>query len=314
MKTRYGDVVLEKSDGVVIHYEIGGIIHLFLPKSLKSLNNTDEVMKEVYVSFYPDGLIEIEGYESSSVIIDSIDFPSYATYEKLLEMKPLDNFDEAASQFTTRDQYNINYLSDLTTVFTSDYALYWFDYLSGYDVILAQIGWNLTESQQIALVRGAATAQNKDWGIIITWKYSSKPFLDTGVEIFLQMKNAYECGAKYFVLFNYYDSNNPLGTLKAEHLDAMEDFWNNVVNDRDVVHGSIKADAVLILPRNYGWGMRWSEDKIWGIFNPDANSQRIWDLLEQSLRKHESRLDIIYEDERFSILQEYDYEYYCNQK
>jgi len=35
--------------------------------------------------------------------------------------------------------------------FTSDYALYWFDYLMGYEVVFAQIGWNHTIEQDIAL-------------------------------------------------------------------------------------------------------------------------------------------------------------------
>ncbi len=46
-------------------------------------------------------------------------------------------------------QYNLTYL-------TSDYALYWFDYIGEYQTILAQLGWNSSVDQQIALVRGAA--------------------------------------------------------------------------------------------------------------------------------------------------------------
>jgi hypothetical protein len=34
--------------------------------------------------------------------------------------------------------------------FTSDYALYWFDYLAGYDVVFTQFGWNHTRAQDIA--------------------------------------------------------------------------------------------------------------------------------------------------------------------
>jgi hypothetical protein len=48
------------------------------------------------------------------------------------------------------------------TAFTSEYALHWFTYLEGWAVLLAQIGWNGTVAQEIALVRGAATLQNKD--------------------------------------------------------------------------------------------------------------------------------------------------------
>ena len=40
----------------------------------------------------------------------------------------------------------------LITAFTSDYALYWFDYLGGYDVVLAQFGWNYSLVQNIALI------------------------------------------------------------------------------------------------------------------------------------------------------------------
>ena len=51
--------------------------------------------------------------------------------------------------------------------FTSDYALYWFDYLSGYDAVFAELGWDHNRTQHIALNRGAADVQNKDWGTII---------------------------------------------------------------------------------------------------------------------------------------------------
>src|SRR4030042_1869544 len=54
MKTRYGDVVLEKSNGVVIHYEINGAIHLSLPDSNQNSNSTE---KGVYATFYPNGTI-----------------------------------------------------------------------------------------------------------------------------------------------------------------------------------------------------------------------------------------------------------------
>ncbi len=54
-------------------------------------------------------------------------------------------------------QYNI-------TTFTSDYVLYWYDYLGGYDTIFAQLGWNQSVNKQISFIRGAATMQNKELG------------------------------------------------------------------------------------------------------------------------------------------------------
>ena len=52
-------------------------------------------------------------------------------------------------------------------VFTSDYALYWFDYLGGYDAVFAQLGGTAganSKIQQIALCRGAATSSKQAVG------------------------------------------------------------------------------------------------------------------------------------------------------
>jgi hypothetical protein len=177
------------------------------------------------------------------------------------------------------------------------------------------MGWNLTVAQQIALVRGAAKLQNKDWGIVITWKYNVPPYLGNGTEILTQMRTAYECGAKYFVLFNYYENNgNSYGTMKDEHFKALELFWNNVVKNPQIVHGSTQADSVLVLPQNYGWGTRWPGDKIWGIFKADDKAQQIWDLMQTTLKDHGLKIDIVYEDTAFPLPTEYQHIYYWNQK
>jgi hypothetical protein len=232
-----------------------------------------------------------------------------------MSVRPFKDIDEAAQRFLTRDQNKIEYLkSNSINVFTSDYSLYWFDYLAGYNVILAQIGWNLTLTQQIALVRGAAKLQNRDWGIIITWKYNKPPYLDNGSEILNQMRTGYESGAKYFVLFNYYEGEGNLyGTMKDEHFQALENFWNNVVKNPHIVQGSIKADSVLVLPKNYGWGMRWREDKIWGVFKTDDKTQQLWDLMQTTLKNHGLETDIVYEDTEFPLIAEYQYIYHWTQ-
>jgi hypothetical protein len=151
------------------------------------------------------------------------------------------------------------------TLFTSDYALYWFDYLAGYDVMLAQFGWNHTLVQDIALVRGAARMQNKDWGAIITWKYDEPPYLDSGAEIYSQMLMAYEAGAKYVIIFNYPKiGDNPYGIMMDEHFEALERFWKDVktVPNLRAIHDASQAEAALVLPRNYGWGMRQPDGRI----------------------------------------------------
>jgi len=302
MKTRYGDIAVYKSNGVVIHYEIGGVIHLYEPTNATTDSSTgngaiDETESSVYATFYPNGTISGEISNRSS----------YKTYGQLMSVRPFKDADEAAERFLAREQTSIEFLKNHSAnVFTADYALYWFDYLAGYDVLLAQVGWNHTLNQQIAQVRGAAKLQNKDWGIIITWKYDRPPYLDSGAEILSQMRTAYEAGAKYLVLFNYYEGeNSPYGTMKDEHFQALQDFWNNVAQNPQVMRGSVNADAVLVLPKNYGWGMRYSEDKIWGIFKPDAKTQQLWDLMQTALETHGSKLDIVYEDAQFPLPSEY---------
>ena len=296
-KTKYGDMVVKKSGDVVIHYEFNGIIHLSEP-------DENGESTTAYSTFYPNGTKTGE----------FADEPSFTTYAELLSVKPFKDSDETAERFVAREQDKIKYLkNNSVTVFTSDYALYWWDYLSGYDVVLAHVGWNITLTQQIAFARGAAKLQSKDWGVVITWKYNNPPYLDTGQEILSQMQTAYECGAKYLVLFNYYlDNGNSYGTMQDEHFQALENFWNNVVKNRHVTHGSTKADTVLILPQNHGCGMRWREDKIWGIFKADEQTQQLWDLMQTTLQNHGLKTDIVYEDAGYLVKEEYQNTYHWN--
>jgi hypothetical protein len=297
-KTKYGDIVVKKPNNVVIHYEINGLIHLSEPT-----DNSESTT--AYSTFYPNGTKTGE----------FTDQPSFTTYEELMNVKPFKDNDETAERFVTRDQNKIEYLTNNSIkVFTSDYALYWWDYLSGYDVVLAHIGWNITLAQQIAQVRGAAKLQSKDWGIVITWKYNTPPYLDTGSEIRNQMQTAYEAGAKYLVLFNYYEDNgNPDGTMQEEHFQALENFWNNVIKNPHITPGSTKADTVLILPKNHGCGMRWREDNIWGIFKADEQAQQLWDLKQSTLQNHALKTDIVYEDPAYPLTEEYQNTYHWTQ-
>jgi hypothetical protein len=174
-------------------------------------------------------------------------------------------------------------------------------------VVLAQIGWNLTLAQQIAPVRGAADMQNKSWGVVITWKYQQPPYLANGTELVEEMKTAYECGAKYIVLFNYYgDNSDTYGTMKQEHFDALQSFWHSVVQNPNEVWGSIKADSAVVLPHNYGYGGRWMDDHIWGIFKPDSHTRQIWAVIQEALQAHDLKTDIVYADENYPLLPSYE--------
>jgi hypothetical protein len=116
------------------------------------------------------------------------------------------NYEEAAKKFVTdlnSDPSMQRLKNNNIPTFTADYALYWFDYMVGYDVIFAELGWNSSRIQQIGLCRGAAKVQDKEWGAIITWTYSDPPYLEGGPEIFEDMLLAYHAGAKYIMVFNY---------------------------------------------------------------------------------------------------------------
>ncbi len=92
---------------------------------------------------------------------------------------PIDN-SQAAYHFitTVENDLGLNELQSRSiTAFASDYALYWFDYLGGYDTIFAEFGSNQSTTQTIAFARGAARMQNKTWGTIITWTYDQPPYL-----------------------------------------------------------------------------------------------------------------------------------------
>jgi len=229
-------------------------------------------------------------------------------------MNPPENYDDMADLFVSAWQTmpglaSAKALANPPSSFTSDYALYWFDYLAGYDVVLAQFGWNHTRAQDVALARGAAAVQGKSWGAIITWTYDSPPYLGNGTELYSDMVLAYEAGAKYIVVFNYPEIND-YGILTEQHFEALERFWNCVQNGSYVVHNS--AQAVLVLPRNYGWGMRNPNDTIWGLWGPDEKSPQIWNISRTLLETYGTRLDIVYDDTNFSLKNKYSNIYYWN--
>jgi hypothetical protein len=214
-------------------------------------------------------------------------------------------------QYMKRD-INMTRLENISMpTFVSDYALYWWDYVGGYNVVLSQFGSNNTVKQEIALIRGAARMQNTQWGAIITWKYDTPPYLDTGPEIYTQMRMAYDAGAKYIILFDYPQiGNNPYGVLTEEHFKALQDFWSNIKTYP--TQTSEEAEAVLVLPKNYGWGMRHPEDRIW-LWGPDELSPQIWNVSRVLLDKYGLRLDIVYDDSAFPVAGKYEKIYYWNE-
>jgi len=210
-----------------------------------------------------------------------------------------ENFTEAGNKFVNIYGEFIEYMnyteSTNSSLFTSDYALYWFDYKAGYDVMFAEFGWNYSRQLNVALNRGAATVQNKDWGVMITWTYNHPPYIESGQELYEDMVLAYNNGAKYILVFDT-NKNYTESILKEEHLEAIEQFWQYALdNPRNNLQ--VEKRVAFVLPKGYGYGFRGIDDKIWGLWEADALSTEISYHLGTLLEEYGTKLDIIYDDD-----------------
>jgi len=86
-----------------------------------------------------------------------------------------------------------------------------------------------------------------------------------------------------------------------------------VVSNSSVVNGGIKAEAALVLPKDYGWGMRHANDTIWGLWDADNTSSQIWTQIQNKLETYGSKLDIVYEDPAYPASGKYSQVFYWNQ-
>jgi hypothetical protein len=206
-----------------------------------------------------------------------------------------ENYAEASKIYVEYVRAHLDhYLSTGVTLFTADYGLYWFDYKSGYHVVFTEFGWNHSRELHIALCRGAAEVQDKEWGVIVTWKYRHPPYLETAEELLNDMLLAYHAGAKYVVIFNYPEFLN-YGVLTDDHFSVLEQFWNYVTRHPEK-HGTFGGNAAYILPEDYGFGFRMSNDTVWGLWNNDPLSLKIWNDVKDLIKKYNFQLDIIYNE------------------
>jgi hypothetical protein len=199
-------------------------------------------------------------------------------------------------------------------LFIGDYALHWFDYEAGYDTVLAELGWNFSTPQQIALVRGAATLQGKDWGTIVTWKYQQAPYMANASEIYSDLVSSYIAGAKYTFIFNYptYPANNPNGVLSDEDFAVMKQFWFYVNTFPRETYGVQSAKVAFVLPSDYGSPLRRPDDWIWGLWPDDSKATLILNNTNLIVTMYGLRLDIVYDDSQFIVTSKYAQVYYWN--
>ena len=203
----------------------------------------------------------------------------------------------AENQYINSDWFrDVNRAKALWNVplFTSDYSLYWFDYRGGYDGLFAEFGWNKDRQINVALCRGAATVQNKQWGVIITYQYNEPPFMESGAGLYNDMVYAYDNGAKYIVVLDT-NLNWTAGLLTPEHFDAMQRFWQ-YIHENPRNYAPVTERVAYELPQGYAYGFRGPDDNIWGVYPVDMTAFTISESVYIMLQQNENKLDIIYNE------------------
>ncbi len=288
-----------------------------------SHGSTDNIITyEPELWYQPDGTVEDE---NGTLVTGHGSISQFTPYQQVCDSRPLQTYAEVADLYVNA-KHNIlsSTIGNQSNVklMTSDYALYWFDYQAGYDTVFAQLGWGNNPTQEIALVRGAANMQGKDWGTVITWQSLDAPYLMSGDQMYTAMKQSYESGAKYVMVFNYNQtadrpsenatSNGASGLLQQEHFEAMKKFWSDVVQNESETN-NVSVETAFVLPNSYGSGLRNQNDGVWGLWNQTSTSQQIWNQLQSRLEQYGSKIDIVYDDPAFPVSGKYGNVYYWNQ-
>ena len=255
---------------------------------------------------------EVLDHASGALSINYVNQPNSQQYPTTVDYKTAsDNFVANANNQIKDFAYCAQ--KSGTSVMTADYGLYWWDYKAGYDTIFAELGWGNDRQLAIDLCRGAATAQDKDWGAIICWdcvRTGMAGSLENGSALYNDLTLAYDNGAEYAIVFDYAGNNMPnpyqFGILNDEHFAALQNFWT-YVQQNPQKHGSIAADTALVLPEGYGFGFRNANDKIWGLDQADYWTAKIWNDTNNMVDQYGGRLDVVFSDPEFQAAIAKDY-------
>jgi hypothetical protein len=253
-------------------------------------NGTITYATDTTLIYEPNGTV-FNGNGQS--VTDRGNISRFVPYQQVWNLNPLLDNADVSDLYVKNLQNTLSSIGNQSKVrlFTSDYALYWFDYQGGYDNVFAELFGTQADAQTLALVRGAADMQNKSWGVIVEPASQSPLNLQTGDQVFNELKQAYEAGAEYGVVFNY-APNNTVGLLQDEQFNALQRFWTDVVQNPKVTN-NVKGQVALVLPSGYGSGLRSPTDSVWGIWQ-SSNSQQVQNAVQQSLATCGSKLDIVY--------------------
>ncbi len=210
-------------------------------------------------------------------------------------VKNASSYAEAAKNFTDTLEVHLDYyVNDAPRIFTADFGLYWWDYKAKYTAVFAEFVGNQSRQRHIGLCRGAAHAHDKDWGAIITWKYDNPPHIESSQELYDDLILAFTTGAKYVIVFDS-PKIGPYGLLNEGHFDILKRFWDYAQNNPRLF-GLTKVEAAYVMPRDYGFGLRKSDDTIWGIFPADNLSAKAWSDVELMVDRYGAGFDILFDD------------------
>ena len=274
-------------------------------------NGTIRYTTDTALTFEPNGTVFAQ---NGQIVTDQGNISKFEPYQQVLDSNPLLNDTEAANLYVNNLQTTLSSIGNQSYVklFTSDYGLYWFDYLGGYNTVFAELFGAQADAQTLALDRGAADMQDKSWGAMIESASQSPITLQSGTQMYNELRQAYKNGAEYAVVFNYSPSGNGTGLLQDEQFASIQKFWTDVVQNPKVTNNIVGKDA-LVLPNDYGSGLGSQNDTIWGIWQPDNSSQQIWNAMQSSLAKYGSKLDIVYDDPAYPTAGRYQHVFYWNQ-
>jgi len=225
------------------------------------------------------------------------------------------SYSEVANGYVNDLGGYLKYFTDTgQTVLTADYVLYWFDYKAGYNAVLCEFGWNNSRPQQIALCRGAARANNMDWGAMLTWTYHNEPYIENATEMYNDLLLAYNNGAKYAIVFSY-PNITQYGILTDDHLQALKNFWNYVSNNAPKDPYYERVQTAYVMPADYGFGFRSAQDSMWGLWGPDNQSQKIWNDMNTLVKQYGANFDIVFNEAQYrqGFVNRYDKLVYWNQ-
>ena len=82
-------------------------------------------------------------------------------------------------------------------------------------------------------------------------------------------------------------------------MDVLKKFWNYTSNNPPTNANHEKVKTAYVLPKDYGFGFRSAQDNIWGLWNADAQSQKIWMDVNALARQDGSNFDIVCNDAQF---------------